>query len=461
MKSPFDRAPGPTDSNHKLGKRSRRREAAAKARAQLRHERLEQRAMMAIFAYDRPSGDTVIAIDGNYDFLTGPPELTDVFLRGMPGGSVQVATNSSFRGVATTDALDWVVNGRGTNGLFNPNFYVVDGSRPLYITSATPNEVSFASEANDFTNGSTNNRTDFVLSNGNINSTVAGTVNGTLSLGTRTWGFTNNANGQLSFTANQPVVPGVPEPVNGLSSVAPGTTDPTLRGQGVRGSITVQWTSPVSTFEATCPRLAVTYTYRTYVGTLPPNVLPPPDNSGSDLGIGVSAGSRVNFSIPGITNPKNWMGGASVVDGNGNPVPVPGTQVLSGTITVHDVLVSVTSGSARQNLTFGFSNRSGTMVFTPQQNDWLQIQSGSTPDNLVFVSAFAIPAQNGFPGLAAGQPVIPGRVSITGTRAHLEYTIENRSNQVTVWPGFDVRKDRKSTRLNSSHEWISRMPSSA
>ena len=50
MKSPFDRAPGPTDSNHKLGKRSRRREAAAKARAQLRHERLEQRAMMAIFA---------------------------------------------------------------------------------------------------------------------------------------------------------------------------------------------------------------------------------------------------------------------------------------------------------------------------------------------------------------------------------------------------------------------------
>ena len=26
---------------------------------------------------------------------------------------------------------------------------------------------------------------------------------------------------------------------------------------------------------------------------------------------------------------------------------------------------------------------------------------------------------------------------------------------------FSVRKDRKSTRLNSSHEWISRMPSSA
>ena len=27
--------------------------------------------------------------------------------------------------------------------------------------------------------------------------------------------------------------------------------------------------------------------------------------------------------------------------------------------------------------------------------------------------------------------------------------------------GYGVKKDRKSTRLNSSHEWISRMPSSA
>ena len=28
-------------------------------------------------------------------------------------------------------------------------------------------------------------------------------------------------------------------------------------------------------------------------------------------------------------------------------------------------------------------------------------------------------------------------------------------------PGFQINRDRKSTRLNSSHEWISRMPSSA
>ena len=32
---------------------------------------------------------------------------------------------------------------------------------------------------------------------------------------------------------------------------------------------------------------------------------------------------------------------------------------------------------------------------------------------------------------------------------------------VGLMPGAVVRPDRKSTRLNSSHEWISRMPSSA
>ena len=37
---------------------------------------------------------------------------------------------------------------------------------------------------------------------------------------------------------------------------------------------------------------------------------------------------------------------------------------------------------------------------------------------------------------------------------------------LAMWVGFEVitkvpQRDRKSTRLNSSHEWISRMPSSA
>ena len=41
----------------------------------------------------------------------------------------------------------------------------------------------------------------------------------------------------------------------------------------------------------------------------------------------------------------------------------------------------------------------------------------------------------------------------------LHVSLIARGNQVTIKGAHDV--DRKSTRLNSSHEWISRMPSSA
>ena len=46
---------------------------------------------------------------------------------------------------------------------------------------------------------------------------------------------------------------------------------------------------------------------------------------------------------------------------------------------------------------------------------------------------------------------------LSGALAHQD----SMGNQTTIPPGDVQRIDRKSTRLNSSHEWISRMPSSA
>ena len=295
------------------------------------------------------------------------------------------------------------------------NLHTVSGSGPLYITSATPNSIAFASEAIGFTNGSTSTSTDFVLSNGNINSDIANAVTGELRFGASAWSFTNDGNGRLFFTQTAGA-PGGPQPRNGLSTVAAGLTNPALRGAGVRGSITVLWNAPVSTFEATCPRIDVSYTYRNFIGLLPAGVPRPPDSSGSDLDIGISAGSRVGFSIPGIP-PKNAFGGLSLD-------AVPGTQVTSGTITVHDVLVSGVTGSQRVDLSFGFSNATGTLVFTPEQNDWLQIAPGSTLAELRFVNAFGVAPQNGSVQILPGASnVTPGRVTISGTQRHLEYKI--------------------------------------
>ena len=45
---------------------------------------------------------------------------------------------------------------------------------------------------------------------------------------------------------------------------------------------------------------------------------------------------------------------------------------------------------------------------------------------------------------------------------HIRYTHDTYCRIVIRHASFDAaRIDRKSTRLNSSHEWISRMPSSA
>jgi subtilisin-like proprotein convertase family protein len=377
--------------------------------------------MMAIFAVPRVDGSTVVAIDGNGGY-------TDLFLRGLPGG-VQLATNSEFQARTTFDPLDWV---NASN--INDNLDTVSGATPLYITSATPNSLVFSNvEANGFTAGSTNTLTDFVLSNGNINTTTAGAVAGTVTLGGNVWSFTNDQFGRLSFTPVT-VVPGGPAPVGGLSSVSPGTTQPDVRGAGVRGGVTIRWSSPVSTFVDDCPRIDVTYTYRNFVGLLPPAVSPPPDLTGFDAGVGVSVGIPAAFTIPGGL-PKNGFGGVTVRLPGGGISEVPGTSVLSGTITVHDVVPTGSTGSSTVNLTFGFSDATGALVFTPTQSDWLEIVPGSTLQNLRFRNVYGVSNTE----LDAGESVVqPGRVTVAGGRRWLEYTIERQPSQVTVWPGLDV-----------------------
>jgi hypothetical protein len=287
-------------------------------------ERLEPRAMMAIFTYGRPDGSTLVAIDGN-------ASLTDLYLRNTLGG-VQVATNSQFAAVPTFDEADWR-NGTPQPPSFNPNLYSIDSSAPIYVTNATPNFFEFETEADGFLDGDDSNVTDFVLSNGNLNTATPGAVNGELRLDNRAWSFTNNGTGGLLFTQIAGPVAG-PAPRNVLSTVSPGVTEPDSRGQGVRGAITIQWTAPVSTFVDTCPRIDVSYTYRNFTGA--PADPPPPSLSGVDSNLGVSAGSRVTFSIQGDPLDKEITLGGTTLG------IVPGTLVNSGTITVHDVCESET-----------------------------------------------------------------------------------------------------------------------
>jgi hypothetical protein len=378
-------------------------------------ERLEPRAMMAIFTYGRPDGSTLVAIDGN-------ASLTDLYLRNTLGG-VQVATNSQFAAVPTFDEADWR-NGTPQPPSFNPNLYSIDSSAPIYVTNATPNFFEFETEADGFLDGDDSNVTDFVLSNGNLNTATPGAVNGELRLDNRAWSFTNNGTGGLLFTQIAGPVAG-PAPRNVLSTVSPGVTEPDSRGQGVRGAITIQWTAPVSTFVDTCPRIDVSYTYRNFTGA--PADPPPPSLSGVDSNLGVSAGSRVTFSIQGDPLDKEITLGGTTLG------IVPGTLVNSGTITVHDVLRIGNTGSGYEDLRFDFSDATGTLVFTPQQNDWLQIAPGSTPGSLRFVNAF--PAGDAAAGAANVQP---GRVTIEGVRRWFEYRMEDLPTQVTVWPGLDV-----------------------
>ena len=78
-------------------------------------------------------------------------------------------------------------------------------------------------------------------------------------------------------------------------------------------------------------------------------------------------------------------------------------------------------------------------------------------------------ARHGFRGEIL--PVNPGRTEIFGLKAYKDidaipgaidhaYILLNGQQAVDALAACG-RRDRKSTRLNSSHEWISRMPSSA
>ena len=58
-------------------------------------------------------------------------------------------------------------------------------------------------------------------------------------------------------------------------------------------------------------------------------------------------------------------------------------------------------------------------------------------------------------------PLNPKTVLVTGASGLLGMELTNQLMQDGVHVKALYHKDRKSTRLNSSHEWISRMPSSA
>jgi hypothetical protein len=421
MKSPFDRFLPPAS-------KGRSRKGSRKA-AELQAEPLEKRAMMAIFAYDRPGGDTLIAIDGNGG-------LHDVYMRGLPTGVVEFATNSQFTIDRTSDALDF------TNSRPNENVYRRPNAQAFYITNATPNQLTIPlTEATGFTNGSTSTRTQYSLANGNIDYRVAGRFTGTLSAlptsGTtrNSWTFTNTADGTLNFTAAPGNTAG-PTPTSGR--VLPGNSDLLIRGRGQRGSVVIDWSAPVSTFDTTCPRLdTVEYTYNgeTLIGADGvTTVYLPGDGNGTERDVRVSTGSSVQFALPSAT-PKNGFGGTTVLDG-GAINRVAGTSVLSGTITVYDVLAEgADDGAPTGTVTFGFSDASGTMVFTRQEpNEWIDIAPGATPSNLRFVTRY--PGSNGLP---AGRPALPGRVTISGSETWFEYTEEVTPVTTTVWAGFDVQ----------------------
>ena len=394
--------------------RRSKRDSASRTQRLSAVEQLESRAMLAIFAYDRPGGDTLIAIDGN-------AALTDLYMRGV-GGGLQLATNAEFSARTTVDPLDW----SNPSGL-NPNFYTVGGSRPLYITSATPNSMDIPlSEASGFAVASTARTTDFVLSNGNIQTFTAGGFTGEIAYNGNIWTFTNDAVGRLAFTLRTGTGAG-PRPVDAQSFVTRGEVTGGFgnRGAGVRGGMTVVWSAPVSTYFATAPVLStVSYLYFS-------------DGSSpwTEFDVGVSAGGTISFANAAAAVPKDGFGGTTLRDAAGGIVRVGGTTVFTGTITVYDVSPSGIPGAATQDLSFGFSNASGAFVFTPQQNDWLAIAPGSTPNALRFVNRYEVA---GGVARAGSVTVSPGRVTLVGRETWFEYTAEATPSDVTVWPGLDV-----------------------
>ena len=70
-------------------------------------------------------------------------------------------------------------------------------------------------------------------------------------------------------------------------------------------------------------------------------------------------------------------------------------------------------------------------------------------------------ANLGYAGVRFGAPVFPGDTLVADSEViGLKQNTDGKTGVVYV-RSTGINQDRKSTRLNSSHEWISRMPSSA
>ena len=65
------------------------------------------------------------------------------------------------------------------------------------------------------------------------------------------------------------------------------------------------------------------------------------------------------------------------------------------------------------------------------------------------------------PEAQAGIAESPGVVTLLDQKFGTPQTLKAWMKLPVQWGGAAAKVDRKSTRLNSSHEWISRMPSSA
>ena len=81
---------------------------------------------------------------------------------------------------------------------------------------------------------------------------------------------------------------------------------------------------------------------------------------------------------------------------------------------------------------------------------------------IFFISSFKIPSDSMYPALEAGdniwicKPVIGPRIF------NIFASLQNKQTTIYRLPGLkQIQRDRKSTRLNSSHNRESRMPSSA
>ena len=208
--------------------------------------------------------------------------------------------------------------------------------------------------------------------------------------------------------------------------------------------------------------------------------------SGSPIGIAIS--NKVSINGPYGDNDAATIGGAAWP----NPVPVIGTAVAGGAITdcsVGIVLSQITgSGGTLALRTYDFPVRFESGVGIAIANYASNVTVDATEARFTIGNAQAfgrdLTVAQGFN--VADKVVdsidasVLGRVVLTANRVYVTANSHSQllgsnatgilgrgvaaaqaGNVVHVQDGVPLVLDRKSTRLNSSHEWISRMPSSA